>query len=266
MQSGILAACFLVGVTSAYAQAQAPAPPPPRAQTPAPARAARPSLTIQVTDFSGNAIAGVAVRMTGTVSREGKTDSSGALIFGNLRSGSIRLRFEHERFITLERDVTIRTTPNPPIDVTLTAAPPPPKMEPPPPAPAPVKSAAPRTTERPRTTNVPNFVEDNFIGRSEPRKDSNVGCMGTATATLIQLRDPLPDQSHANADEMFYIVAGEATLKIGGREEALEAGAFSTVPMGTSYSLTRRGRNPVVVLSILSGEPCRAPDAQVTGR
>ncbi len=218
-----------------------------------------------MTDFSGNPVAGVVVKMTGTTAREGKTDANGALSFANLRAGAVRLHFEHERFVTLERDVTVRASGSMPVDVTLTAAPPPPKPDPPPPAPVPVKPAITRTTERPRTTNVPNFIEANFIGRSEPRKDSNVACMGTATGTLIQLRDPIPEDSHANADEMLYVVAGEATLKVSGKDEVLEAGAFSTVPMGTTYSLTRRGRNPVVILSIVSGEPCRSAEAASDG-
>jgi mannose-6-phosphate isomerase-like protein (cupin superfamily) len=115
-------------------------------------------------------------------------------------------------------------------------------------------------------TNVTTFIDGNFIGRAEPRKDSNFACMGTATATLIQLRDPMPETTHANADEMIYIVAGEAAIKINGQDQALESGAFATVPMGTPYSMTRRGRNPVIMLSIVSGEPCKPADQQVTGR
>jgi mannose-6-phosphate isomerase-like protein (cupin superfamily) len=162
--------------------------------------------------------------------------------------------------------VTVRASGSQPVDVTLTAAPPPPKVEAPPPVPVPAKPAIVRTTERPRMTNVTNFIDDNFIGRSEPRKDSNFACMGTATATLVQLRDPMTETSHDNADEMIYIVAGEATIKINGHDQALESGAFATVPMGTPYSMTRRGRNPVIMLSIVSGEPCKSADQQVTGR
>lgn len=222
------------------------------------ARAARPSLAIQVTEGLGKTIPDVAVRLTGTIAREGKTDGSGQITFTNLRAGSFRLRFERDGFVTLERDVTLRTTPPfPPVDVTLTAAPPPPAVEPPPP-PAPAPAATRPGVGESKTTSVPTFVERNFIGRSEGKKESNVACLGTATAVIIQLRDPLPQHIHADADEMLYIVAGEATLKIDGREDPVDAGSFSSIPANVAHTLTRRGRNPVIILSMLTGAPCDA--------
>lgn len=246
----ILLSGFFLLAGLGYVEAQTPA------GTTATTRAARPSLAIQVTEGLGKTIPDVTVRLTGAIAREGKTDPSGAITFTNLRAGSFRLRFERDGFVTLERDVTLRATPPfPPVDVTLTAAPPAPKVEPPPP-PAPAPAATRTGVGESKTTSVPTFVEGNFIGRNEGKKESNVACMGTATATIIQLRDPLPQHIHADVDEMVYIVAGEALLKIDGRESPVDAGAFSSIPAGVAHSLTRRGRNPVIVLSILSGAPC----------
>jgi mannose-6-phosphate isomerase-like protein (cupin superfamily) len=109
------------------------------------------------------------------------------------------------------------------------------------------------------TTDVPNFVERNFIGRNEPVKITPLGCTGYATSRLIQLRDPLEGQVHADADESLYVVAGEVALRVEGRsEQVLEAGSFATVPRGTVHGLARRGRNPPIIVSVVSGPACDA--------
>jgi quercetin dioxygenase-like cupin family protein len=227
----------------------------PAAQTPAPAPAARtvarPALTIEVTDPRGATIADVVVRLSGTITREGATDKSGQLRFAGMRAGNYRLRFEHEAYATLERDVTVaaRTLA---VDVTLTPAPPPRVIEAPAPAP-PAPIASPAGTQR--TTNVPAFVERNFISSKEGAKESVLGCTGEATSTLIQLREPMAEHSHDTA-EMLYIVAGEATHRVEGRDESLVAGAFSAVPRGMVHAITRRGRNPVIIISVVAGKPC----------
>ena len=55
----------------------------------------------------------------------------------------------------------------------------------------------------------------------------------------------------------MYVVAGEGTHKIAGRDYALTGGMYVIVPRGTSHSLSRRGRQPLVVISTLSGPPCQ---------
>jgi hypothetical protein len=57
---------------------------------------------------------------------------------------------------------------------------------------------------------------------------------------------------------MLYVVAGDA---LPGRQDALSvtSGWFGIVPRGVEYSLTRKGRNPVVLLSIVAGRPCSDP-------
>ena len=235
---------------------QAPAPTPPT-QTSAPRQAAaRPTITVMVTDRQGRPLSDVAVRSTGTMERDGKTDAEGGIVLRNLVAGIYRLRFESPTTITFEREVTLAAGRPVKITVELSPAPPPPappKPEPPPPAPPPTPV---RPSGPPSSVAVPDFVEKNYIGRGAPSKSSPVGCTASSTATLLQLREPLAEHSHADADEMLYVVAGEGVQRIGGIEMNLTAGTFAVVPRGTPHSVTRRGNTPMIVLSILTGPPC----------
>jgi len=239
-------------------QQTAPKPPAqPQAQPPA---ATRTTLTVFVTDQSGKPVADADVKAAGPVNRDGKTDSEGTLVFRNMNAGTYRLRFEHGEFVTLEREVTIQGGRPFKTSAALSAAPPPPPP-PPPPKPEPQPTAPPPPppafNAQPSSISIPDFFEKNYIG-SAPSKTSPVGCTASSTATLVQIRDPLPEHTHADADEMIYVVAGEGTQRLGGRDIPLAAGTFSVIPRAMAHSFTRRGRNPLVFLSILSGPPCQA--------
>jgi quercetin dioxygenase-like cupin family protein len=75
---------------------------------------------------------------------------------------------------------------------------------------------------------------------------------------LVQTKDPVAEHTHADADETIYVVAGEGTHKVGGRDAAIEAGTFLVVPRGTPHSLRRSGSRPLIFVSTLSGPPCQA--------
>ena len=141
----------------------------------------------------------------------------------------------------------------------LTAAPPPPPPPPPPkPEPEPTPPPPPPSpTSPPITVDIPSFVEKNYVGGA-PSKTSPMGCTATSTTTLLQLRDPLAQHAHADADELLYVVAGEGLQRIGGVDMNLSAGTLSLVPRGTPHTITRRGNRPIIVLSILTGPPCSA--------
>jgi mannose-6-phosphate isomerase-like protein (cupin superfamily) len=229
-------------------------------RSPATAAAARGTIALQVTDRLGNVLPDVSVTATGPVERSGQTDADGSLTLKTLPPALYRLRFEHDRFITLERDVTVRATTR--TEVALSPArpapsAPPPVAEPPPPVVAP---AAPTTAVAPKNVSIPDVVDQNFIGRA-PRKDINLGCTPASTTTLLQLREPLGTHAHAGGDEMLYVVAGEGVHTIAGREARIEAGTFCLVPRGTPHSIARRGSNPIVLLSIEAGPACGAPTA-----
>jgi mannose-6-phosphate isomerase-like protein (cupin superfamily) len=258
-------AVLVAGLAIAQLPAEKPPQPQPQpqAQTPAPRRAAparpaagRQTLTIFVTDRQGRPLEGATVTATGPMEREGTTDADGNVLLRNVGAGTYRLRFEHPASITLEREITVGTRPIK-MSAELSPAPPPPPAPPKPepaaapPAPPPPPPSGPR-----KSLSIPDFVEKNYVGNS-PSKMSPVGCTGTSTATLLQLRDPLAEHSHDDADEMLYVVAGEGIERIGGVETNLTAGTFAVLPRGTPHSITRRGNRPIILLSILTGPPCQ---------
>ncbi len=244
--------------------AQAPQTPPPakppqapttgRGRQSAPPTAARLTLTVMVTALDGRTIPDAMVKAIGPDDREASSDPSGLVTLNNLSPGTYRVRFEHPAFITLEKEISIAAGKPLRASATLSAAPPPPKPEAPPtPPPA---TPAPAGNYSPNAVDIPDLFEKNFIG-SAAIKRSPIGCTASSTSTLVQLRDPLADHAHADADELIYIVAGEGTHKIGGKEQPLSGGVFTIIPRGTTHSLTRRGRQPLVIISTLSGPPCQ---------
>jgi len=209
-----------------------------------------------VTALDGRTLAGVAVRATGPVEREAETDPSGLVTFANMPAGTYRLRFDHKEYVPFEKEATLAPGRPPRLNVTLSAAPPPPPAPKPEPA-APLPAPVPDANYSPSTTSIPDLVENNYIG-SAPVKRSAVGCGPHSTSTLVQTKDPVAEHTHADADETIYVVAGEGTHRIGGRDNAVSAGTFSVVPRGTPHSLTRRGSRPLIFVSTLAGPPCQA--------
>jgi mannose-6-phosphate isomerase-like protein (cupin superfamily) len=55
---------------------------------------------------------------------------------------------------------------------------------------------------------------------------------------------------------MYYVVAGEGTIRLNGRETPIVNGSFAIVPRGTSHGFVRRGNRPLILIAVLSGEPC----------
>ena len=262
----LLAAATLVFGLAAGSAAQTPAPAPaqpapaqprPRAAAPATATAV---LTVSVTDVSGAPIPDVKVTAKGPLDREGVTTPAGQVRLMGVRAGTYRLHFEKEGYIPFEKEVTWRAgTAAPGTDATPDPAPAPPP--PPPPAPEPAKPAAPEFVPdlpagKPSTISLLDYIERNFISNKEPQKESLVGCSAGAQSWLWQVRDPWQGRKHDNAELMLYVVGGDGTLSLDGREMTVAAGSFAVVPRGTDYGFTRRGRNPLILLATLSGPPC----------
>ena len=238
----------------------APAQPPAAPATQKPrstSSAGTTSLMLFVTDPAGRNIEGVTVTLTGPVDREVKTPGGTGVRVANLRGGTYRARFQHPDFYTFEKEIVVRAGTSPEMSVTLNAAPPPP-----PPAPvAPVKAPEATTPKLPppgssKTVSLPDFIEKNFISGREPQKQTEIGCSGFEQALLWQVREPWNGRQHDAADGMLYVVGGDGRLKLGEREFTVAAGAFIVVPRGTEYSLSRSGRNPLIVLAVLAGAPC----------
>jgi mannose-6-phosphate isomerase-like protein (cupin superfamily) len=212
------------------------------------------TISVQVTDRSGNPLAEVAVAAAGPVERSGSTGADGRIAFRSMRPGTYRLRFEHERFVTLEREFAMRGQPAD-VSVALTAAPPKPEPPEPTPAPAPPTPAPPARVVEPRAFSLIDWVEKNLIG-SEPSKRSMLACTDGGTATLLQVRDPLTDQQHADADEIIYVIAGAGVVRMKNQDTKLTPGSFALLPRGVPHTLRRDGRNPLIALSVMAGTPC----------
>jgi mannose-6-phosphate isomerase-like protein (cupin superfamily) len=256
----VIAATPLLGQTAAPTAPQTP----PAATQPAPARPAAPRprptppAQVIVRNNSGTGIAGVRVTVSGGTGVQAETDAKG-MSSVTLPAGTFRFRFEHEGFITLERDVTIRAGQPTEVAVALDMAftPPPPE---PAPAPAPPPPPPPRAAATGPATNVsiPQFLEKNYIGR-DPLKESVLGCTGTATTRVLQLRDSLASHTHDDLDETLYVVAGEGVVRVKDQMMTIGPGSLTVIPRGQAHSTERRGRNPLILLSTLSGAPCDSP-------
>ena len=224
--------------------------------TPTQPAAATAAVIVTVTDGKGAPLQGVAVRVSGAVDREGETEKDGMVRLQGLRPGTYRFRFTHPDAVTLERDVTIAAAQKT-VDQTvmLSAA----ERPAPPPAPEPAKPTPAKPLPPPGkavSVSLPAYIEKNFIAGSQPQKTSNVACSGVIESVLWQIREPWQNRRHPDADAMLYVVGGEGSVRMNDRDVPLEAGTFVSVPRGTTYGFSRRGRNPLIVLATLGGEPC----------
>jgi mannose-6-phosphate isomerase-like protein (cupin superfamily) len=73
---------------------------------------------------------------------------------------------------------------------------------------------------------------------------------------LLLIREGIQPTSRPDVDETLYLIAGEAVLTISGKDQTLTAGWFGLVPRGSTYQVTRKGRNPAILLSVIAGLPC----------
>jgi hypothetical protein len=212
-------------------------------------------MAITVTDPSGGTLNGVRVQVLGTTERSGDTNGSGQVNFPGLQAGTYRLRFSSDAVITFEREVTVRAGQIADVDVTLNPAPPKPEAPPPAPAAAPAPTEATGPAGMPLTLSVPDTLEKNYVG-TQPRRETMLSCSGNTRTTMIQLNMPLPDRLYDTADAVYYVVGGEGTARIGGRDSTLATNAYVSVPRGTAHSFTRTGRRPLILLAVVSGAPC----------
>ena len=74
---------------------------------------------------------------------------------------------------------------------------------------------------------------------------------------MVQTNESIAERTRGDADETIYIVAGEGSIKMGGRDHALSASSLVIIPRGTAHSITRRGSRPLMFVSTVSGLPCQ---------
>jgi len=246
----MLAGSLLVG---SVADGQTSAPPRARPRTA--------SAKITVRDNSGTPLGDVQIGISGSGSRSVTTDANG-VASTMLDAGTYRMRFDRAGFITLERDVTIQSGRPAEIEVALDLAPPPPTPPAPPPPLPPPKEAVPaagatNSAGPPVVLSVPTFLDKNYLGR-DPLRESILGCTPSGVTRLLQLRDPVALHTHANVDEVLYVIAGEGAVRLRDESSAITAGSLSVIPRGVPHAIERRGKNPLILLSTLSGAPCAA--------
>ena len=202
-------------------------------------------------------MSGITVELLGVSERSAETNSSGQVNFPALQAGTYRLRFSGDRVITFEREVTIRAGQVADVDVSLNEAPPPPEPPPAPaPAPAPPPAAAVGPAGQPQTQSIVELVERELIQNNQPRRETLVSCSGNTRTTLVQLNQDQPERLYDTAEATYYVVAGEGAMRIGGRDTAIAAGTFLSIPRNTTHAVIRRGRRPLILLATLSGAPC----------
>jgi mannose-6-phosphate isomerase-like protein (cupin superfamily) len=243
-----------------------PAPTPGgQATTPAPRRPAaapagsRAGMAITITDAGGATISGVSVSADGPTMRNGESNASGQINFPGLLAGVYRLRFEGDAVVEFEKEVTVRAGQVLAVDVMLTAAK---KVAPPPPAPvvAPPPPVAAAPTGPAGQLQVLSLVDlaEKELERKQPRRETLVACSANTRSTLLQLNQDQPQRLYEFAESLLYVIAGEGFVRVGEKETRMVAGSFASIPRDTPFVVGRRGRNPVIFLSVLSGEPCDA--------
>jgi hypothetical protein len=279
MRNLLLISCLLAVVLVAGSHAQAPATPAPQQPapvpgapapaapttqappktTPAPRRAApaagsRAGIAITVTTPQGTTITGVHVALMGPTERGGDTDDSGQVNFPGLQPGTYRLRFSGDQVTAFEKEVVVRAGQVSDVDVSLSAAPEPKVVTAPTPPPVPASPSIGPKGE-PVTYAIGDLLEKEYVGR-QPRRETLLSCSGSERAAMIQLNEALPERLYENADAIYYVLGGEGSVMMNGRETRLGLNGFVSVPRGTSHSFTKRGNRLLVLLSVLSGEPC----------
>jgi len=218
------------------------------------------SVRVSVHDPNGGSLDGVRLILSGSAEGEYSTAAAGTAVLPNIKDGMYRIRCERDGFITLEREFPVHSAGAlTPVDIVLTPAPPPPA---PPPAPKPAAPLAGAPAGPPVNVNIPDFLDTNFIGR-DPMKESILACKPAETVRLLQLRDGVAEHVHDKVDEVLYVVAGDGAVRVGSQTMAVRAGSLAVVPQGVAHAIERRGKNPLVVISTLSGAPCQA-GAQVS--
>jgi mannose-6-phosphate isomerase-like protein (cupin superfamily) len=262
--------CTSLGAQNTAAQTPAGKPPatqtPPPTQTPPapgapathppvrrrPAAATPVTVTLTVTESGGAPIGGVKVstKIDGE-EKETQTTAGGIARFLSMKPGEYRVRFERDDYISLERDITVKA--GAPLDLTVALSPAPAA---PVKAPEPVAASTSAPAGDARALSIVDFLESNRLSGKDPVRSDQLGCTASAKTTLLQIRDELEEKAQPTADEVLYVVAGEGNLRLGNKDVALSAGGLAIVPRGTVRGLSRKGKNPLMVLSVLSGMPC----------
>ncbi len=104
-------------------------------------------------------------------------------------------------------------------------------------------------------TSLYDLAEKELRAR-QPRPQILVACSGNTRSTLVFLTAEQPQRNYEDAEVSYYVLGGEATFRVGGKDTSLAAGGYVAIPRATPFSISRRGNRPLSLLSVLSGAPC----------
>jgi quercetin dioxygenase-like cupin family protein len=108
----------------------------------------------------------------------------------------------------------------------------------------------------PQTFSIVALIERELISATEPRRETLLACSGNTRTTLVQLNQDQPQRLYDTAEVNYYVVAGEGTVQMAGRDTGLAAGSLVALPRGTPHGMVHRGKRPLILLVTLSGSPC----------
>lgn len=218
------------------------------------------SIDLTVTSQSGAFLADAHVRAEGPTSRQGSTGADGETVLANVTAGTYRCRIQRDGYVTLEKELVVKTGARTTAEAVLSPAMPSAAPAPAPascPAPAPVSTTSSNLVAGlPVTVSLVDQLADQLLKSKDAVAEHVIGCSGDTEAKLIRLTGGLESQTHANADVMLYMIAGDATLTMNGKDSNIGPGWFGLVPRGTTHTINRRGNKPLLVLSIESGQAC----------
>ena len=190
--------------------------------------------------------------------RQGETNE-GQVNFSQLQAGTYRLRFSGDAVTTFEREVTLTSGKPTGLDISLSPAPAPREVIKEIPAPAPT---APKSVVGPmgqaQLTSLYDLAVKELKSKT-PRREILIACSGNLRTTVILLPEKdqtLPKSMYEGAEASYYMLGGEATVRVGSEEKVLNPGGYAAAPRGVPVTIARRGKDPTVILSLLSGEPC----------
>jgi mannose-6-phosphate isomerase-like protein (cupin superfamily) len=71
----------------------------------------------------------------------------------------------------------------------------------------------------------------------------------TAVMTVPPGQDAGPEETHA-ADQIVYVIEGQAELRMGGETATAGAGTLVTIPAGTAHHVRSTGADPLFFLTV----------------
>jgi mannose-6-phosphate isomerase-like protein (cupin superfamily) len=263
----------------------APAPADPATVVPSAA-----TVQVTVTDRRGSPLRSARVAVAGASEREGTTDAKGRVVFRNVLPGDYMLEVQRDAFITFQKEFTVAPGRD---AVSVAAALSPTSSIPSRPArgtskpigasstpqivsisepakrelvePDDVRETLIGASSTPQNVSIPDLTKQDLLGQDDV-KETRIGCSGSTGPRLIQVAEAPGAPVLTTAEEMLYVVEGEATLSVDGRSEPVKSGSLSIIPRETTYSLSRKGREPVVVLSVVGGRSCAGAPLTFTPR